>query len=310
MTDGANTPADAQSEIAALRRRVAELESSAAVRSREWQELQISEEHYRVAVDNVAEAIVVNVGDRRVFANRAFLTLHGIDDISEAHGLELDHFIVPDDRPRVRELTLARQRGELAPGVYEYRIRRPSGEVRIVEAAAVAIDFDGQPASLAAIRDITERKRAEEEANHRSQEMETLFSVANILAQTERFEEKVAHVLETLAQVSQADSVTLRVPDDLAQGLKAVAAAGPAVQESPAAALSYTDSVSGTAFQHGDPVIVNDYPAHPLASGAGIDRGIKSLAALPVQNRGETIGLVNIYSPRSRLLHPRTASAT
>ena len=409
---------DVEAELTALRRRVAELESSEASRRREWEQLQLSEEHYRAAVDNVAEAIVVNVGTRRVFANNAFLDLHGIDDISEAEGLGLDHFILPEDRPRVSEWILARQKGEPSPGIHEYRIRKASGELRTVEASAAAIRFDGQPATLAVLRDITarkeaeeevvrlasivessddaiigetlegmitswnsgaqriygystgevegkhislldppgleadvsntldtirkgqhvdnfetvrrrrdgrlidvsltispvknaygeivgastiarditERKHAEQEEHRRSQEMSTLFSVANILAQAEHFEEKVSHVLETLAQISQADSVSLRVPDEKEQGLKAVAAAGPAVQDLPRGVLSYTDTVSGTAYQHGEPVIVNDYPAQPLASRLGIERGVKSLAALPVKTGGRTIGLVIIYS--------------
>ena len=296
MREQQHIPAEILDELTALRERVSELESSEADRRKEWMELQLSEEHYRVAVDNVAEAIVVNVGTNRVFANKAFLRLHGIDDISQAEGLGLDHFILPEDRPLVSEWILARQRGDPAPGVYEYRILRPDGEMRTVETSAVPIRFDGQPATLTVQRDMTARKLAEQDLLRRSQEMATLFSVANILAQTEHFEEKVAHVLETLAQISQADSVTLRVPDDNEFGLKAVAAAGPAVQDSPTGVLSYTDSVSGTAYQHGEPVIVNDYTAHPLASPLGINRGVKSLAALPVKNAGQTIGLVIIYS--------------
>ena len=296
MREQQHIPVEILDELTALRERVTELESSEADRRKEWMELQLSEEHYRVAVDNVAEAIVVNVGTNRVFANQAFLRLHGIDDISQAEGLGLDHFILPEDRPLVSEWILARQRGDPAPGVYEYRILRPDGEMRTVETSAVPIRFDGQPATLTVQRDMTARKLAEQDLLRRSQEMATLFSVANILAQTEHFEEKVAHVLETLAQISQADSVTLRVPDDNEFGLKAVAAAGPAVQDSPTGVLSYTDSVSGAAYQHGEPVIVNDYTAHPLASPLGINRGVKSLAALPVKNAGQTIGLVIIYS--------------
>ena len=350
--------------------------------------------------------------------NNAFLTLHGLQDISQATGLALDYFILPEDQPLVLERTLARERGEPVPGVNEYRIRRTDGQVRTVETSAVAITFHGQPATLAVLRDITERNKAEEELirlasivessddgiigetldgvivswnagaeqifgysaadvvgrpvsvlvppdlpdevphivetivqgehvgnfetvmrkndgmlidvsltvspvknasgeivgastiardvtqrkqteeeeHRRSQEMAILFSVANILAQTEHFAEKVAHVLENLAQISQADHVSLRVPDEKEQGLKAVAAAGPAVQESPTGLLSYTDSVSGQAFQQGEPVIVNDYPAHPLASPLGIDRGVESLASLPVKVGGRPIGLVIIFS--------------
>ncbi len=418
MRDDLKSPRDLLPELETLRHRVAELESSEAGRKLAWERLQLSEEHYRAAVDNVNEAIVVNVGTKRVFVNQAFLRLHGLDDFSQASGLELDHFIVPEDLPMVSERTLARQRGEPVPGVYEYRIRRPTGEVRIVETSAVAIKYDGQPATLAALRDITERKQAEEEvvrlasivessddaiigetldgvitswnsgaqriygfsaadvegthisvldspgrpddvdhilatiragkhvdnyetvrsrkdgvlidvsltvspvknssggivgastiarditqrkqaeeAEHRrSQESATLFSVANILAQTGHFDEKVAQVLENLAQISQADHVSLRVPDQSEEGLRAVAAAGPAVQESPTGLLSYTDSVAGNAFQHGQPVIVNDYPAHPLASPLGIERGVKSLISLPVNAGGRPIAIVIIYS--------------
>ena len=81
---------------------------------------------------------------------------------SQASGLALDHFIVPEDKPLVRQRTLTRERGEPVPVVYEYRIGRSNGEVRTVETSAVAITFNGQPATLAVLREVTERKQAEE----------------------------------------------------------------------------------------------------------------------------------------------------
>ena len=125
--------------------------------------LRESEELHRAVVENVADAIAINVGTRRVFVNKAFMTLQGLDGESQTPDLDLDHAIVPEDRPLVMERTLARQRGEHVPGVYEYRIQRADGEVRTVETSAVAITYKGQPASLAVLRDVTERRRAEEE---------------------------------------------------------------------------------------------------------------------------------------------------
>ena len=125
--------------------------------------LRESEEHYRAVIENVADAIVINVGTNRVFVNKAFLKLHGLDDVSQVLGTPLDQFIVPEDRQLVSERTLARQRGQPVPGVYEYRIRRVDGEVRTVQTSAVSITYEGQPAVLAVLRDTTERKRAEEE---------------------------------------------------------------------------------------------------------------------------------------------------
>ncbi len=132
-------------------------------RKRAEEALRESEEHYRAVIENVADAIVINVGTNRVFVNKAFLKLHGLDDVSQVLGMPLDQFIVPEDRQLVSERTLARQRGQPVPGVYEYRIRRPDGEVRTVQTSAVSITYKGQPAVLAVLRDTTDRKRAEEE---------------------------------------------------------------------------------------------------------------------------------------------------
>ncbi len=131
-------------------------------RKRAEEALRESEEHYRAVIENVADAIVINVGTNRVFVNKAFLKLHGLDDVSQVLGTPLDQFIVPEDRQLVSERTLARQRGQPVPGVYEYRIRRVDGEVRTVQTSAVSITYEGQPAVLAVLRDTTERKRAEE----------------------------------------------------------------------------------------------------------------------------------------------------
>ena len=89
-------------EVVALRRRNAELEASEAERDRAWAWLRQNEEHYRTAVENVADAIVITVGTSRVFVNQAFLSLHELDDMSQASGLALDHFIVAEDRPMVK----------------------------------------------------------------------------------------------------------------------------------------------------------------------------------------------------------------
>ena len=162
MKDDSMTKAELIAELKALRCQVAELEAIESDQERTERKLQESETHYKAVVENVADAIVINVGTRRVFVNKAFLTLHGLTDMSQASGSPLDDFVVPEDRPLVRERTLARQRGETMPGVYEYRIRRHDGEVRTVETSAVSITYHGQPAALAVLRDITDHKLTDE----------------------------------------------------------------------------------------------------------------------------------------------------
>ena len=157
-----NTTAEMEAELQRLRQRVKELEEAQTTVAQGSNSLDKFGAHYKAAFDNVADAIVINVGIERVLMNQAFLDLHGLKDESELVGLPLDHFVIVEDRPMVREQTLARERGETVPGVYEYRIRR-NGKIWYVETSAVATTFQGQPATFAVLRDVTERKKAEEE---------------------------------------------------------------------------------------------------------------------------------------------------
>ena len=121
-----------------------------------------SEEIHRFVVDGISDGIAITVGAERAFVNKAFLHIHGLTDASQALSFPMDRFILPEDREMVRERSLARQRGEAMPGVYEYHIRRPNGDVRTLQSSAVPITYKGKPATLAVLRDITELKQAEQ----------------------------------------------------------------------------------------------------------------------------------------------------
>lgn len=124
--------------------------------------LRASEAKYRALVDNVNDAIVVNVGEMRVFVNRAYLELIGLEDEAQAVGMRLDTHILPDDRELVIQRSLAREGGEVVPAVYEYRVQRVNGQLRTVQASSVATTFDGRPATLAILRDMTVALRDKE----------------------------------------------------------------------------------------------------------------------------------------------------
>ncbi|MDA1216327.1 MAG: PAS domain S-box protein, partial [Chloroflexi bacterium] len=114
-----------------------------------------------VIAENMAEGVSVAVGTERVYVSKAFAEIHGLEDEEEAIGQPIDQFIVSEDSGRVLNLWLARQRGEQVPDRVEYRIRRMTGEERVVETSTATITYQGQPAVLGIIRDITDRKVAE-----------------------------------------------------------------------------------------------------------------------------------------------------
>ena len=284
-------------ELEALRLRVSGMELAETGRNRVWDRVRESEEHYRAAVENVADAIVINVGTTRVFVNNAFLALHGLDDMSQAAGLSLDHFIVPEDRPTVRARTLARERGEPVPGVYEYRIRRTNGQVRTVESSAVAITFNGEPATLAVLRDITDRKEAEERVRRLAMIGRIISSSLNVDEVYEPFALQVRKLIAferivitiadperdlfTTAYVSGGD-VAQRRTGDMAS-----------------LASSLTQEVirrrSGLLIQPKD---IDDLRQQFTAPLPAFEAGYRSFLSVPLISRDEVIGVLHFESTR------------
>ena len=158
-----------------------------------------SEALYRAVVESVTDGIAITVGTTRVFVNRAFLDIHGVKDDSEVLGLPVDHFILPEFREEVRARILARAQGDSVRRIVEYKIRRPDGETRTVQASVGTINYKGKRAALAVLRDITEQKRAEEE----------IRALNEALEQTVRELQKSNHDLEAFNYTVSHD---LRVP--------------------------------------------------------------------------------------------------
>jgi PAS domain S-box-containing protein len=172
MADNENRDDLSPEPMIPLWQKVRDLEELERRHGQTLQLLQESEELYRAVVENVADGIAITVGTNRAFVNRAFLEIHGLTSVSEVIGLPLDQFILPEDRDAVRKRSLARQEGRLTEHIFEYRIKRPDGEVRWVQSSAVKTIYKGQPAVLAVLRDITKLKAAEEEIRMLNRELE------------------------------------------------------------------------------------------------------------------------------------------
>lgn len=81
----------------------------------------------------------------------------------EIIGKPLNVFVHPDDLQRVRDLATGRQKGELSAQKYELKAIRKDGTSIYLENSATKTIYHGEVVSLAYLRDITDRKRIEEE---------------------------------------------------------------------------------------------------------------------------------------------------
>jgi PAS domain S-box-containing protein len=186
------------SERESLRDRISRLEALNASRREVEKELLETEKLYRAVVESVADGIAVTMRTERVFVNQAFLAIHGLRDASEVVGHPIDQFVFPEDRQAIRERVLARQRGESLDKLVEYRIQRPDGEIRTVQASVVTISYKGQPAVLAVIRDITAIKDAEVEIMRLNEEFaQKVLDLRNANDELKAFNSTVSHDLRT-----------------------------------------------------------------------------------------------------------------
>jgi PAS domain S-box-containing protein len=123
--------------------------------------LQESEESYRNLFENAGEAIFVAQDGKLVFFNPTATRIIGYS-AEELLSMPFTGFIHPDDRDMVIDRHYRRVKEEASPSIYPLRIIHRDGSVRWVELNTVLINWQGKPATLNFLNDITERKQAEE----------------------------------------------------------------------------------------------------------------------------------------------------
>ncbi len=159
-------------------------------RKRLEEALREQEAQYRAVVENASDGIGVMVDDKLAFVNSAFLRIYGVDDQSKVLGVAPWDLALPQHRDEIRERALATQRGDPSGDSLEFAIQRPDGAVRTVNVSVAPVPFSGKPGVMGIIRDVTERKRMEEElreANGRLQNtLQQLQEAQSLLIKQQR----------------------------------------------------------------------------------------------------------------------------
>src|SRR4030042_859779 len=124
--------------------------------------LRDSEERYRLVVENAHESIVVIQDGKMVFANSKIEELSGWT-VEEVLSRPMLDFVHPDDLEMIANTHVRRLRGEDVPSSYKARCVDRAGNTKSVELNIGLFKWQGKPAALAFLNDITDRKKITDE---------------------------------------------------------------------------------------------------------------------------------------------------
>jgi PAS domain S-box-containing protein len=140
--------------------------------------LRMSEQRYRDLVEWAPEAMIVHSGEKVLFVNPAAVRMFGASastDLVGKHILDLVH-------SDFHQIALARMKitthsGEVTPMI-EARLVRLDGTILKAETHSTTVVYEGKPAQLGSIRDVTERTRVREALRASEERYHSLFEHA------------------------------------------------------------------------------------------------------------------------------------
>ncbi len=156
-----------------------------------------SERRYRTLVEKSQAGVFVYRGENILLSNSCFARMVG-EDPQALVGRSFWEFFHEDDRPAMREQLARRARGESTDLRYECRVLGRGHEPRWADVASSATEYEGSPAVLVSLYDISEKKEAEtkrRELSRLASEQEEQLMHSTRLAEMGELAAGVAHEL-------------------------------------------------------------------------------------------------------------------
>jgi PAS domain S-box-containing protein len=135
------------------------------------------EARFQAVFQGSQDAIGVSKAGIHVFVNPAYLELFGFPPDADLAGKPILDLIAPKSRDQIREYMLRRARHEPVSSTYETRGLRADGSVFDMAVNVSQYKENGEDITLVILRDITERKRAEETQRASEKKFSAIFGL-------------------------------------------------------------------------------------------------------------------------------------
>jgi PAS domain S-box-containing protein len=168
------------------------------------QALQASEEQYKTLIEKATDGIVITQDGKLKFLNQAMLEMMQYSE-DEMVGQSFLDYVVPESHAQMMEYNRRRMTGEKFHVLYRSWFIRKDGEILTVELNARTSEYEGRPAALIVIRDITNRLAIETELQQAKTELEELNRHLEV-----RVRESSEHLIEVRTQLIRLQKENLQ----------------------------------------------------------------------------------------------------
>ena len=178
----------------------------------------------------------------------------------------------------------------------EIDIVRVNSNNAIAEMRVVAINWQGQPAYLASLRDITERKQAETALRTREQFLALLNNITHAALKTDETQAMLQMLADRLGELFNADGCYITLWDENQQAARPSAAYGPLRDQYPTLSpLPDLSTITESVLSSGEALAINNVVNSPYAkTRTAYLSSAHSLLGLPLISNNQKLGAVLI----------------
>ncbi|ABL66671.1 PAS domain-containing sensor histidine kinase [Chlorobium phaeobacteroides] len=177
-----------------------------------------SDRLYRCLIETVSEGVLVIHGDHLRFVNPIVSEMTGYTE-AELLSFSFTDMMHPDDRERVKHHHLKCLKSDLPDLRIELRIIKKNGRILWIEMGGLKTEWNGKPAMLYVLIDITERKVLEEKLQTEKQQLlDTLRTTDQYQAQLQELNSKI----KVMSEVEERSLLYRDLHDGAGQSLHAV----------------------------------------------------------------------------------------
>ena len=180
MKDPPGSHQDLLEEISSLKLRIKELERAEDLRTQAEEILEESERKFRDLSEKSVAGVYLIQGGVLKYVNSRFADTFGYSTDEMTDKITVEDVIFPEDWPLVEENLKRRLSGDLESLHYEFRIRTKKGDIRNIEVYSSRTWYQGKPAVIGTLLDITDRKEAERQIIESKQLFDAILSASPV----------------------------------------------------------------------------------------------------------------------------------